>query len=147
MKRNTQLTIDFDEVLLWTNWIDCASRRLSFPRPPAELLVLFVVQSLELAHSLDSIVDERLPAEILNGHVRGYLLDRIWSYQLMAATVRDDVKASRSRPAHSDSEKLLRKCRSIVARMMLRKRAAVEDISIRSSAHRSILRSLRISAS
>jgi hypothetical protein len=30
---------------------------------------------------------------------------------------------------------------------MLRKRAAVEDISIRSSAHRSILRSLRISAS
>jgi hypothetical protein len=59
MKRNTQLTIDFDEVLLWTNWIDCASRRLSFPRPPAELLVLFVVQSLELAHSLDLMSDCR----------------------------------------------------------------------------------------
>jgi hypothetical protein len=51
MKRNTQLTSDFDEVLLWTNCIDWRAVGYLSPGPPAELLVLFVVPSLELAHS------------------------------------------------------------------------------------------------
>jgi len=140
MQRSIRATVDLSKVLLWTNWIDSASYRLSFTLPPKELLILFVVQSLELAHSLNSILGERLPEEVVDGHIRGYLLDRVWSFHLLAEDVRKDVMAC-GKVDQIDSKKLLGTSRSMVARIMLGK-GSNEDITIRTLACRAVLRGL-----
>lgn len=147
MQHSTRLRLDLGEVLLWTNWIEYASWRLSFTLPPEELLVLFVVQSLELARSLNSVLDRRLPKEAVDGYIRGYLLDRVWSYHLVTDLVREDVRASGSRVAHIDSKLLLRTCRRMVALVMLQPGISAEDIGIRTTARRAVLSGLKLSAS
>ena len=146
MQHNTVPKTDLSEVLLWTEWIDLTSRRLSFILPPKELLILFVVQSLELAHSLNSILDKSLPKEVVDGHIRGYLLDRLWSYHLVTASVQDDVRACASGVARLNSKQLLRACRQIVARVMLEPGLPNEDADVRTTARRAILSPLEISA-
>jgi hypothetical protein len=140
--QNKRRTIDIGEVVLWTNWIKCSSRTLSVPPPPMELLILFVVQSVRLAHSLRCFLDESLPQEVVDGHVRGYLLDRVWSYHLLTALVQRDVRASGWRVAEIDSKQLLRASRTMVARVMLQQRSPVEAIAIRAMASKAVLCSL-----
>lgn len=146
MQCSTRLTIDLGEVLLWTNWVERSSRTLSFPPPPRELLVLFVVQSVKLAHSLRSCLDECLPKQVVDGHIRGYLLDRVWSYHLVTALVQTDVRACGSTVAQIDSKQLLRASRTMVARVMLQQRSPSEGVDIRTAARRAVLRSVKLSA-
>lgn len=146
MQRSTRLTKDLGEVLLWTNWIEYSSRTLSVPRPPKELLVFFVVQSVKLAHSLSSCLDECLPREAVDGHIRGYLLDRVWSYHLMTKLVQRDVRTGSLRVAQIGSNQLLRASRTIVARVMLQQKSPAEGSAVRTTARRAVLRSLKLSA-
>lgn len=146
MQRSTRLTINLGEVLLWTNWIEYSIRTLSFPRPPKELLVLFVVQSVTLAHSLRSSLDGCLPKEVVDGHIRGYLLDRVWSYHLLTALVQRDIRACGWRVAEIDSKQLLRASRTMVARVMLQQRSPAEGIAVRAMARKAVLCSLKRSA-
>jgi hypothetical protein len=146
MQRRTRHTMDLGEVLLWINWIEYSSRELSFSRPPKELLVLFVIQSVELAHSLNSSLNEYLPKKVVDGHIRGYLLDKMWSFHLMTEVVRKDVWTCGSRVAQIDSNQLLRASRTMVARVMLQQRRPAEGSAVRTMARRAVLRSLKLSA-
>jgi hypothetical protein len=146
MQQITQLKSDLDEVLRWTNWIEISSRTLSFARPPLELLVLFVVQSVNLAHSLVSFLGENLPQEILDAHIRGYLLDRVWSYHLASELIQRDVRKSGLRFALVESNKLLRVSRRMVARAMLRQNSETEGTTVRARARRDVIRNLDLSA-
>jgi hypothetical protein len=145
MEHSKRPSVDLGKVLLWTNWIEWASRKLSFDLPPKELLVFFVVQSLELAHSLNSIVDKRLPQKVVDGHIRGYLLDRVWSYHLLTKLVWEDVQACGSRVAQFDSKRVLRASRAAVARVMLQKKSLADGTAIRAMTRRTVLRSLKLS--
>jgi len=146
MQHSTQRTMDLGEVLSWANWIEGSSRILSFPRIREELLVLFAVQSVTVAHSLNSSFDDCLPKEVVDAHIRGYLLDRVWSYHLVTELVRKDVWACCSRVLQIDSRQLLRASGTMVARVMLQQRISSKDIDVRKVAGRAVLRRLELSA-
>ena len=75
----------------------------------------------------------------MDGHIRGYLLDRVWSYHLITDLVRNDVRAYGSEVAYTGSKLLLRTCRKIVARVMLQPGISAGDIAIRTTARRAVL--------
>ncbi len=142
MSRSLQVPLerDLSEVLFWTNWIERSSRVLSFPRPPLQLLTLFVVQSVELAHSLSPLLDDCVPQEVIDGHIRGYLLDRIWSYHLTTNLVQRDLRAYDVAVSRSDSRQLLKASRKAVAAVMLsNKKLPAEGTTIRNVARRGVL--------
>lgn len=144
MQRSKQFKINLGEVLLWANWIEYTSCKLSFPLPPEELWILFVVQSVTLAHSLNSFLGERLPEQVVAGHIRGYLLDRVSSYQLVTELVQRDVRARCPGAAKIDSKQLSQASRMMVARLMLRKRRPAES-AVRAMAVSGVLYSLKLS--
>lgn len=149
MSRSLQVPLekDLSEVLFWTNWIEHSSRVLSFSRPPLQLLTLFVIQSIELARSLAPLLNDCVPQEVVDGHIRGYLLDRIWSYHLMTDLVQRDLRAYDGGVSRIDSRQLLRACRKTVAALMLsNKKLPDEGTAIRDVARRGVLLSLRVSA-
>jgi hypothetical protein len=132
------------EVSYWTNWLAQSSRMLSLTEPPIELLTLFVVQSLRLAGRLASCLSDRTPKEVVDGHVRAYLLDRTWSYHLVVALVCRDLRKSDSRVLALDSPTLIRRCEEAVAIVMLRgSKCPAEGSGVRRMAGRVALRSLQ----
>ena len=145
MRQSVRLTTGLDKVLSWINWIVSASRRMSFALPPKELLVFFVVQSVERAHSLNAILDERLPVETVDEHIRSYLLDRVWSYRLISELVLEDVREFKSRIAHVESTRLVNMCRKMVARVMLQPEVPDDSARVRTLARRAVLCRLKIS--
>ena len=145
MERNERLTIDLYEVVHWTNWSECSSRMLSLTRPPKELLVFFAIQSIRRAYCLKASLDE-CPREIIDGHIRGYLLDRVWSYHLVTRLVYKDVWARVARVVPIDPNRLLRASRAMVAQVMLRRRSPSQGSAVRTSAERAVLRSLSLPA-
>ena len=149
MPRSLQLPPerDLSEVLFWTNWIEHSSRALSISRPPIQLLTLFVVQSAELAHSLASSLNACVPQEVVDRHIRGYLLDRVWSYHLLIEFVQRDLRADDRVLSRIDSRQLLKACRKTVAALMLsNKKLPTEGTAIREAARRGVLLKLRVSA-
>jgi hypothetical protein len=97
---------------------------------------------MQLAHALSASHHRRLPKKVVDGHIRGYLLDKVWSYHLVTALVKRDVLARGSRVAPIDSARLLRASRAAVARVMLQKKSRAAGTVIRVMARRTVLRSL-----
>jgi hypothetical protein len=123
------------EIHTWTNWIESTSHILAFPRPPKELLVYFVARSVESAHSLSHSLDDALTQEVINGHIRSYLVDRVWTYHLLVTLVHADVRCQ----VHLNSTKLLRLCRKTVARLLLHDTTSVESSRILQKARATIV--------
>lgn len=142
MQRSKRLAVGLGEVHCWTNWIEYSSNMLSFPQLPQELLVLFVMQSVRLAHSLNCVLGACLPKQVVDEHIRGYLVDRVWSYHLLTERVQREVRERDSRAAQINSEEFRRSTGKIVARIVLRHKAKTDMSAICTMAVLAVLRSL-----
>jgi hypothetical protein len=107
------------DIWLWTNWFECSSRRLGFPKPPMDLLVLYVVQSIEQAHCLAASAGLSVQEEIVESHIRAYLLEKVWSYHSTVQLVREDACACSSWIALSGRKRVLSATRKVVADLFL----------------------------
>jgi hypothetical protein len=117
---------------------------LSFPLPPKELLILFVIQSVDLGHSRALITNDPLSRVVVDGHISACLLEKIYSYHMANKLVLRDIRRSTPRGACIDGRTLRRMCRRAVARLVLGKKLTIEDPECHHRAKTAVLRELQL---
>ena len=116
---------------------------LSFPRPPKELLILFVIQSVDLANSWNLAVSDPLPRVVVEGYIRACLLEKICRYHLASKCVLRAIRCSARRYAHINRNQLGTICRRTVAQLVIEKTASLNDSAFQKTAKTAVLRTLR----
>ena len=131
------------KVHFWTNWTEYSNKMLSLPEVPKELLILFVTRSVRLARSLSLVSVECLPEEVIDEHIRAYLLEKVWSYHLLTERVLREIRNTAPKAPWIESKEFPRLTRKTVARLMLQQRAPTEANVTLETAASAALRSLK----
>ena len=138
-----KITENLSEVLFWIEWINSERVMLSFRLPPRELLILFVVQSVDLSRLWNLTMSDPLPRVVVDGYIRAVLLDKLRSYQLALKLVLRDIRRSTSRATRIDPGRLLRICRRTVAQLIVEKTISIKDYAFHKRAKTAVLGALR----